>query len=279
VLDVRDLWPAVAVELGELRNGFPLRMAEKIEAFIYEHSSLILAATESFQEEILRIQPNCDVIYTPNGTELDVFSPISKHSDVKKCLGVEDRLLVCFAGNLGIAQDLDLILDCAKKLDSDSRFAFMIIGSGPQENDVRRKAEDLGLRNLTILSQVPKVKVSSYLYASDILLVTLKNRPVFRKFVPSKLYDYLACERPVILNVPGEASQILNSSGGGICIPPGDSDAMIGALLELAGSVKTRAAMGQKGRKYVTENFDRQVIADEMVRQVENLLDQKSEKS
>ncbi len=276
VLDVRDLWPVVAVELGELRTGFPERIGKRIEKFIYKNSSLILATTEAFQEEISAMKPKCQVKYVPNGTELDIFSPASEHSNVKKHLGIEDKLLVCFAGNLGIAQDLDLILDCAKKLESDSRFAFLIIGSGPKENSIRRKAEDLRLNNLTILSQVPKAQISSYLCASDILLVILKNRPVFKSFVPSKLFDYLACERPVILNVSGEASRILNSSGGGICIPPGSSDAMIKAICELAGSPKMRVEMGQNGRKFVSKHFDRRVIADKMVRQVENLLEQKN---
>jgi glycosyltransferase involved in cell wall biosynthesis len=277
VLDVRDLWPAAAVDLGELKNGPFLKMAEKMEKFLYRNSSLIQTTTNAFRQKILDMKPGCEVEYVPNGTELDVFSADGDHRDVKCHLGFEDRLLICFAGNLGIAQDLDLIVDCARKLQTDSRFAFLIIGSGPQEDNLRHKVEDLGLSNLVILRQVPKEQISAYLCASDILLVTLKNKVVFESFVPSKLFDYMACERPVILNVPGEASHILNSSGGGICIAPGDSDAMIKALNELAGSAEARIKMGEKGRKFVAERFDRRVIADGMVRQMERLLEQDPE--
>jgi glycosyltransferase involved in cell wall biosynthesis len=103
-----------------------------------------------------------------------------------------------------------------------------------------------------------------------ILLATLKNRPIFKSFVPSKIFDYMACERPVVLNVPCEAAEIVNASGCGVCIPPGDREAMVQALCELAGSVKTRFEMGQNGRKFVTEHFDSEVDIMPLIGSPEN---------
>jgi colanic acid biosynthesis glycosyl transferase WcaI len=103
VLDVRDLWPAVAMELGELGPGIPLRIGEKIEKLLYTKSSLILTTTKSFQEEISSRKPKCEVSHISNGTEPDVFCASRQHRNVKQHLGVEGKLLVCFAGNLGIA--------------------------------------------------------------------------------------------------------------------------------------------------------------------------------
>ena len=167
--------------------------------------------------------------------------------------------MVTFAGLHGIAQGLECVIDSAALLHQRSDVVFCLIGDGPRKPDLQARAAAKDVQNVRFLPAVPLAEITPYLTGSDALLVPLRRDPVFDTFIPSKLFDFLACERPVILMVAGEARELLEASGGGVFVEPGDADALARAVLLLQErGLEERARMGARGRAYVLANYTRE---------------------
>lgn len=246
VLDVRDLWPAAAVSLDQISSGWPLRAAEGMERLLYRQAAAVVAVTRPFCDHVDRIRdrsPRTALI--PNGT-LELFFDGSARTR----LGVgDDRFLVTFAGTLGIAQALPAVLEAAERL-RDEPVTFAFVGEGPVKDTLVRRARFRGLDNVVFHPQVPLDEVPAVLAGSDALLVPLSGHPTFADFVPSKMVDYMAAGRPVILSAVGESARILERAGGGVAIPPEDPEALAEAVRWLREAPDAAAAMGEHGRAF-----------------------------
>lgn len=273
VMDVRDLWPAAAVALGELSNPAMLRLASVLERFLYARADRITAVTRRFVVAISqsvrgRGRP---VAYVPNGAATEVFKPGPPEAGIRARLGAGKGFIVTFAGNLGIAQGLGAVLEAAEIL-ADDDVAVCFIGDGPAKDQLIARADASGLLNVRFLAPVPTAQVTPYLLSSDALLVTLSRAPVFEMFVPSKLFDSLACARPVILMANGEAKEILDESGGGIWVAPEDAGGLAAAIRSLAAmSPNKRHEFGERGHTYVMKSFTRAVQNDRMIEIIEEV--------
>jgi glycosyltransferase involved in cell wall biosynthesis len=246
VLDVRDLWPAAAVSLDQISSGWPLKAAESLERQLYRKAAAVVAVTRPFCEHIdaIRQRPPRTALI-PNGT-LELFF----EEDGGTRLGVpESRFLVTFAGTLGIAQALPTVLEAAERL-RDEPVTFAFVGEGPVKDRLVRRARFRGLDNVVFHPQVPLEEVPGVLAGSDALLVPLSGHPTFTDFVPSKMVDYMAAGRPVILSAAGESVRILEHAGGGVAIPPEDPDALVAAVRRLARDDATAERMGERGREF-----------------------------
>jgi glycosyltransferase involved in cell wall biosynthesis len=246
VLDVRDLWPAAAVSLDQISSGWPLKTAEVLERELYRRAAAVVAVTRPFCrhiDEIRRRPPRTTLI--PNGT-LELFF----EDDGRTRLGVDEgRFLVTFAGTLGIAQALPTVLEAAEQL-RDEPVTFAFVGEGPVKDRLARLARFRGLDNVVFHQQVPLDKVPGVLTGSDALLVPLSGHPTFTDFVPSKMVDYMAAGRPVILSAAGESVRILERAGGGVAIPPEDPAALADAVRRLARDGAAASRMGERGRGF-----------------------------
>lgn len=259
VFDVRDLWPAVAVSLGELRSPRLLRWAEKVERFLYRRAAMITAVTRGFCVYIENLGiPASRIHWAPNGSTPELFTPGEPDPRLLASLGLQGKFVVTFAGLHGIAQGLPSILDTARSLLDHPEVAFLFIGEGPVKRALISRCEEEGLTNVHFVAEMPREQVVPYLNSSDALLVPLKNDPIFETFIPSKLFDFMACGRPVLLSVPGEARQILEETGAGSYVPPEDPAALKSAILQLAAlTPEERRQIGQRGRQMVIEKYSR----------------------
>jgi glycosyltransferase involved in cell wall biosynthesis len=267
VLDIRDLWPAAAEALGELRKPAQVRMAARLEQFLYRNADRITAVTRGFIRHIGAMVPNPEkVTLLPNGTAAAVFDPGRTDHTLRAKLGLEGRFVVTFAGLHGLAQGLEVVLDAAARLRETPSVVFCLIGEGPLKPALEKRAQAEGLTNVCFLPPVPLAEITPYLTASDALLVPLKPDRVFETFIPSKLFDFLACARPVILMVDGEARELLEASGGGVFVSPGDAAGLANAALALAKlEPAARAEMGARGRAYVLANCTRDAQGKRLV--------------
>jgi glycosyltransferase involved in cell wall biosynthesis len=248
VLDVRDLWPAAAVSLGQISTGITLRCAELAERLLYRNAAAVVAVTRPFCDHVDAIRGRGPATaFIPNGT-LDMF--ISQNGGVPRSeLGLDDdRFVVTFAGLHGIAQALPSVLDAAELADGRAHFSF--VGEGPIKEALVEDARARGLGNVSFHPQVPLERILPVLSASDALLVPLSSHPTFETFVPSKMIDYLATGRPVILSASGEAVRVLEQSGGGVAVPPEDPHALADAVRRLADSPAEAAEMGRRGKAF-----------------------------
>jgi glycosyltransferase involved in cell wall biosynthesis len=253
VLDVRDLWPAAAVSLDQISGERTRRLAESLERWLYREAAQVVAVTEPFCRHIATVgRPQRPPVLIPNGTLESFFVNGDRSAGAR--LGIDDdRFLVTFAGTLGIAQALPSVIDAAEV--AGSGFAFLLVGDGPLRDRLIALARDRGLDNVSFHGQVPLEEIQPLLSASDALLVSLSAHPTFRDFVPSKMIDFMATGKPIVLAAAGESARILEESGAGIAVAPENPTALVEALRWLADHPEHSAEMGRRGRAYAIERL------------------------
>jgi len=264
VVEVRDLWPAIFIELGVLTNRAAIGVLERLELAAYAAADAVVVVSDGFRANLIgRGVPPGKVHTIRNGVTLGDFDPDRTASAaVRARLGARPGdCLVLYLGTHGISQALPRVADAAARLAGEPiHFAF--VGEGADKPRLRSRVDELGLANVSLHPGVPHCEVPALLAAADICLAPLRFVPLFVTFIPSKIFEYLAAGRAVVGAVAGEAAQILREAGAAV-VPPEDSDALAGAIRALAADPGRRQAMGQRGRAYVEMSFDRAALARE----------------
>jgi glycosyltransferase involved in cell wall biosynthesis len=258
VIEVRDLWPAIFVELGILTNRALIRALEAVELAAYRAAEAVVVVTEGFRLHLLdRGVESSKVHVVRNGVDTEHFRPDTPADpELRQLLGARSGdLLVLYVGAHGISHGLTAVAEAAAKLAGEPvHFAF--VGEGAAKAILAQRVQELGLDNVTLREGVAREKVPSLLAAADICLVPLRDIPLFSSFIPSKLFEYLGSGKPVVGAVRGEPAAILRK-GGQIVVNPEDPSALADALRDLAVNPPRRQTMGVQGRQFVVENFDR----------------------
>ena len=265
IFEVRDLWPRSAVELGELRNRFFIKLSEKLETLYYRHAARIVVVTAGIRRILTgRGIPEGKLVLITNGTTTELFRYTG---DAKKReWGLGGKFVVLYAGIFGLAQGLERLCELAELLKPEEGIHFVFVGEGPLKPRVERLQQERNLHNLTLLDEVPREVIPEYISASDACLVPLQKNPLFLGALPSKMFDYLACERPVILSVDGEARKVLEECGGGLYAEPENIYAMAQAILKLKAAPAIALKMGKSGRAFVEKYYSRRGKAEELER-------------
>jgi len=269
VVEVRDLWPAIFVELGVLANRRIIALLERLELAAYAAADQVVVVSEGFRTNLIRRGvPPAKVHTIRNGVDAGRFDvpPATRLDVVRARLGARGQdCLVLYAGTHGISQALPVIADAAALLDERTggtaiRFAF--VGDGADKRRLADRVAQLGLRNVTLLPSVPAGQVPELLAAADICLVPLRDVPLFATFIPSKMFEFLAAGKAVIGSVTGEAAGIL-AEAGAVVVPPEDSGSIAAAIEALADAPRQRIAMGHAGRAFVARCYDRTALGRE----------------
>jgi glycosyltransferase involved in cell wall biosynthesis len=272
VVEIRDLWPAIFVELGVLTNRRVIRVLERLELAAYAAADEVVVVSEGFRDNLIeRGVPAAKVHTIRNGVDLSRFDP-ARPADpaVRARLGARPGdCLVLYVGTHGISQGLTAVADAAARLAGDPHVRFAFVGDGADKRRLAERVAELGLDHVTLLPSVPSAEIPALLAAADVCLVPLRQVPLFATFIPSKMFEYLAAGKAVIGSMAGEAAHIL-AEAGGVVVPPGDSAALAGAIAALAADPGLRRAMGRAGRAHVEHGYDRAALA----REYRKLLDQ-----
>lgn len=279
VCEVRDLWPAAAIALGELRSPHAIRLATRLEEACYRRAQRIIVVTQRMQDVL--IQRGIDqgkLVLIPNGanTELFEYQPYSRQQKRQEW-GLENHFIAIYAGILGIAQGLETVLQAARLLQDQPEFHFVLIGDGPEKERLRQLQYTWNLSNVTILPEQPRQSIPGYLSAADVALIPLRKLEVFQMAVPSKLFDAWACERPVICGIEGEAQEIVAQAGGGLNIPAEDPQALKQALLDLHAHPDQGMEMGMRGREVTSRYYARQALAQRLIDTLQEVIARKKE--
>ena len=230
VFEVRDLWPAIFVELGVIRNRLAIGVLEWLELALYRRARAVVTVTRAFAEDIAkRGIERAKLHVIPNGVDLEAFRPEPPEPALRTRLGVTDKFALLYCGAHGISHALGRILEVAASLRGDARIHFLFVGEGAEKASLVARAQELRLDNVTFLASVPREEVPALYRAADVCLVPLRAVPLFRSFIPSKMFEILACGRPVLASLEGEAAEILAASGAAVVVPPEDVDALDGS--------------------------------------------------
>jgi len=262
VLEIRDLWPESIVTVGAMRKGWTVRLLERIEALAYRSADGIVSVTRSFVPHIVERGGRPErIVVIPNGADLNRFTAADVMVDAKKTLGLEDRFVAAYVGTHGMAHGLAVILDAAERLRHDRRIAFLLVGDGAERIGLEKLRDQKQLDNVLILGQRAKDEMPRIWAATDASLILLRRSDLFKKVVPSKMFEAMAMRCPIILGVEGEARTVLDDAGAGIGITPENADELTAAVVTLAQNPALARQFGDRGRAHVLENYDRNILA------------------
>jgi len=261
VVEVRDLWPAIFVELGVLTNRHVIWLLERLELWAYRVADAVVVVTEGFRDDLVGRGIDATKVHTiRNGVDLARFQPGGDPAPGRQRLGVaDDQILVLYIGAHGISHGLVGVADAAA-LITDRQVHIAFVGEGAAKRDLERRVADLALTNVSLHAGVAREEVVGLLAAADICLVPLRDVPLFSTFIPSKIFEYFGSGKAVIGAVRGEPAQILRD-GGALVVEPEDPMALASAITELATDPERRSEMGGRARRYVEQHFDREQLA------------------
>lgn len=197
----------------------------------------------------------------PNGADIDYWQPQAPSEDLRRQLGLEEQFVVLYSGAHGISQALSTILESASILKEQQNIIFLMVGEGADKEALVIQARERGLSNVRFLDPVTRQEVRSFYALANVCLVPLRNIPLFQSFIPSKMFEILAMERPIIGSVAGEAADILNRSGGAIVVAPEDSKAIAEAIHTLHQYPERGYEMGLRGRAFIKHYYSRTALA------------------
>jgi colanic acid biosynthesis glycosyl transferase WcaI len=248
VFELSDLWPASITAVGAMRDNAALRMVERLELFMYRRAAKVVALTKAFKTDLVSRGIAADKIAVViNGVDLSRYTPQPRDPRLARELGLENRFVVGYIGTHGMAHALERVLDAAESLRDLQGVRFLFVGSGAAREALVSEASRRGLSNVLMVAAQPKETMPAYWSLCDLALVHLKDTPLFRTVIPSKIFEAMAMGRPILLAAPdGEAAEIVRNSGSGVALAPEDPRALAGAIRALYHSPDEVAGLGER---------------------------------
>ena len=255
VLDIQDMWPDTIAATGMLSNPGTLCTIENACRFAYRRASVITVLSPGFRDLLIeRGVPAGKIRVVYNWTEETAHSPRPRSLQTAQALGLADKFVVMFAGTMGRAQALGAVLDAARivgRTAGDILFAF--VGGGVETDRLKATAADSArpISNVVFLPRQPMSVMGDVLACADVLLVHLKDDPLFRITIPSKTQAYMAVGKPILMGVEGNAADLVRQADAGLCCRPENPEDIARAVLQLRNmSAAERSGMGANGRQF-----------------------------
>lgn len=264
VLEVRDLWPDSIVAVGASKRNWLIRLFEKLEMYLYRHSSHIVTVTESFKHVIgSKGIDEKKITVLKNGADLEGFGKEldpEKLAELRASYGLEGKFVAAYIGTLGMAHRADILLEAAARC-RQPEIVFMVVGAGAERESLARQQEERQLENFRLVPKQPRELVAYFLALADVCVVHLKDAPLFRTVIPSKMFEAMVMGKPIALGIRGEAAEIVTEAEAGICFAPEDADGLVEVVEELQQDESLYQRLSQNGRSYVALNHDRKDLA------------------
>jgi glycosyltransferase involved in cell wall biosynthesis len=276
VFEVRDLWPESAVTTGVLRRRSLLtRALYWLEAEACRLADLINVLTPAFRDDIVSrgLAAAAKITLVPNGADLETFTPQARHNSIRGSRGWGDRFVVLYAGAHGKANAVHQLIDAADRLRHREDILIVSAGDGPERAACEARVEQLGLSNISFIGPVAKEDMPAVVNAADAGAAVLQNNPTFRTVYPNKVFDYMACARPVVLAIDGVARDLVcGEADAGVFATPESGPELAEQIAWLADHPRERHEMGRRGKEWVLRNASRQALARSYLSILEELV-------
>ena len=264
IFELRDLWPESIRTVGAMKQSRVLDWLEKVELWLYRDADRVVAVTEAFKENLIGRGINAEKIdVVTNGANLELYVSREKNKALLKSLGLEGKFVVGYIGTHGMAHSLDFIVTTLAKMD-DPTIHFLFVGGGAMKQTIVELAERLALKNVTFLDPIAKEEVPRYLSIVDVSLAPLKKSDTFKTVIPSKIFETSAMRKPTLLGVEGQAQEIIEKYGAGLCFKPEDEADFLEKLERLKND-RTLYERCQSGCKKLARDFNRKILAEKML--------------
>jgi len=263
IMEVRDLWPAIFVDLGVVRNRKIIRLLEIWEMNLYRTATKIVTLTDSFRDNLIaRGIPAKKVATITNGADTEFWKPADAEAkQLRTELGLDSAFVVLYIGAHGISQGLAAQIRAAAHMGDLPNVQFIFVGEGADKEKLEAEGRQRGLTNVRFLPPVGKERVRDFYSMADLCLVPLRNIPLFDTFIPSKIFEIMAVGRPILASLRGEAANILARSKAAKIVPPEDSVAIAAAIRKLSRSPQDLQSMAENGPRFVEQHYSRRGLA------------------
>ncbi|UCC29053.1 MAG: glycosyltransferase family 4 protein [Phycisphaerales bacterium] len=262
VFEVRDVWPAVPIEMEIIRNRAVIALLRCLERLIYRFAEAVITLSPGMAEMVGSAAPGGKrVEMIPNCADTDLFHPHVDATPTRRMCGWDGRFVCLHAGAMGRVNGLDCVVRAADHFRKDPDFLFVLLGEGSEKEALTAQRDRLGLQNLQIVKGIPKHDMPPVLAAADLGLLTVTDVPVLEHNSANKLFDYLSAGKPVVLSYGGWQREVLESAGAGLGCAMGDEAAFFANLAALYADEARRTEMGRNARRLALECYNRDLLA------------------
>ncbi|MCP4816022.1 MAG: glycosyltransferase family 4 protein, partial [Planctomycetaceae bacterium] len=235
---IRDIWPESVTAVGAIKVGFVIRLFEWLEKKMYLSADHIVTVGKGYRDNValkVDVGDRISVIY--NGVDGDQFAPQPVDAEFRRRYGMQDRFLCSYVGTIGMAHGLETVLNAAEILKEAGRddIGFLLVGDGARREWLEQDAAHRGLSDLVkFTGRLDKSEMPGVISSSDTLLVHLRRCDLFTTVIPSKIFETMAMQRPIIMGVRGESAEIVQEAVAGIQMEPGNVDSLLSCLDRLS---------------------------------------------
>ena len=272
--EIQDMWPETLEATGMLHNRRILRGMDRLGNWFYRRCRAIRVISPGFRRNLIGKGVAAEKIHCiPNWVDTEFYHPREYDRDLAEELQLAGRFNVMYAGTIGRAQGIEVVLDAAELLRDLPDVQFVLIGDGTDLTALQEAARERGLTNVKFLGRHPESSMSRLLSLADVLLVHLRDEPLFRITIPHKIYTYMAVGKPILAAVEGDAAATIEAARAGWTCQPGQAEAMAAAVRGLrALSPDERNAMGQNGRRTACKTFHRETLVRQIAKMLESVV-------
>ncbi len=253
LLDIRDLWPESAEVLGELNSKAMIHVGHFMEKLIYRMSDGYLFTIPGFKKYFKRKFP-LELLKFNQELMNGISSDFIKRLDSTKVTVDRDNFIVLYSGNIGLAQNLETIIEAATILRNE-HIVFQIIGDGSRKSFLVDMARERALTNIEFIPSVSRDNLIAYILSSKICIVPLQKCDLFLHAIPSKMIEYMGAGKPVIVSIKGEVEDIISESCCGQIVEPENPQAIASSILEYFNDRGKLIREGENGENYVKRRF------------------------
>lgn len=268
---IQDLWPDSLSATGYVKNRYILSFVGYFVSFIYRHSDLLLVQSRAFEAPVRELSAQTPIEYYPNSVDEFFSAPVI--GEIPDVSGYEAVFPVMFAGNIGAAQGVDVIVEAALLLRETRDIEFIVMGDGSCREDMMQLANKYELSNIHFPGRYPVELMPGFMKNAAALLVTLTDKPIFAVTVPNKIQAYLAVGKPVIASLNGEGARLVVESGAGLAAAAEDARALADAVIRLYEKPPAdRKMMGENGHDYYQRHFNHEKLVDQLIEHFQSTL-------
>ena len=263
LFEVRDLWPESAVSTGVLTSKTMIRFLSWLEKKCYKQAKCLNVMTTAFRDNIAkRGLKDASLIHNVQaGVDVDEMHPSQYSEAIRSELGWGDKKVVLYTGAIGRANRVMQLVDTAHLLKDHPEILIAIVGGGMEEAAIKERVEKEQLSNIVLHGSRPKEAMPAIIASADICTAVLMKSDTFKTVYPNKVFDYMACSRPVIVAIDGMIRRLLEEQDAGIFVEPDNPRSIAEGILALVSDEQRCRELGKNGRRFVEAEFDRRVMA------------------
>ena len=272
VLEIRDLWPEFAIDMGVLKNRFLIILSKWLEKFLYSRATHFIVNSPAYKTYLIsKGVLDHKISFISNGVDTNMFNIKANGNAFRNKWHLNNDFVVTYTGALGMANDIPVILKAADKLKNHSDIKFVFVGDGKDRKNLEKMAKTMLLDNVLFTGPVPKSDMPEVIAASNACIATLQNIPMFKTTYPNKVFDYMAAAKPTILGIDGVIRKVIEESKGGVFVPPGNDKEIAQTVKFLYEHPEQGTQMGMNARAFVTKKFNRKIHAQQFINLLENI--------